>query len=123
MTDKILIVDDDEDLLEIMVERMQLRGMTVTSAKTVYEAFVMIEKEPFDVLIIDFMLPGIDGMQVIKTVRKTYPDMRIILQTAYATVEKESEALAVGAWSVVEKPVDLDRLTQLIGDKSRHGNR
>jgi DNA-binding NtrC family response regulator len=123
MPEKILIVDDDEDLLEIMAERMKMRGMEVTSAQTADEAFLMIEREPFDVIIIDFMLPGIDGLQAIKTIRKTRPDMRIILQTAYATSEKEEEALAMGAWGVVEKPMDLDRLTRLIKDKRKDPSR
>ena len=114
MSKKILIVDDDEDLLEIMVERMRMRGMTVVSAKTTIEAFTLIEQETFDVMIIDFMLPEIDGLQAIKMIREKQPGMRIILQTAYATIEKESEALALGAWDVVEKPADLDRLTELI---------
>ena len=119
MSKKIIIVDDDEDLLEILVERMQMRGMTVVSAKTVNEASKRIEQEPFDVMIIDFMLPGIDGLQAIKMIRKKRPHMRIILQTAYATIEKEREALALGAWDVVEKPADLDRLTQLINEKRK----
>ena len=106
MSKKILIVDDDEDLLEIMVERMRMRGMTVVSAKTAIEAFTLIEQETFDVMIIDFMLPEIDGLQAIKMIREKQPGMRIILQTAYATIEKESEALALGAWDVVEKPAD-----------------
>jgi len=119
MSEKILIVDDDEDLLEIMVERMKMRGMTVVSAQTAAQAFILIEQEPFDVIIIDFMLPGIDGLQAIKTIREKRPGMRIILQTAYATNEKQSEALAMGAWDVVEKPMDLDRLTKIIRNKDR----
>jgi len=114
MSKKILIVDDDEDLLEIMVERLRMRGMTVVSASTAIEAFTLIEQQTFDVMIIDFMLPEIDGLQAIKMIREKQPGMRIILQTAYATIEKESEALALGAWDVVEKPADFDRLTQLI---------
>ena len=114
MSKKILIVDQDEDLLENMVERILIRGMTVLSAKTTIEALTLIEHETLDVMIIDFMLPEIDGLQAIKMIREKQPGMRIILQTAYATIEKESEALALGAWDVVEKPADLDRLTELI---------
>ncbi|RUA03247.1 MAG: response regulator [Deltaproteobacteria bacterium] len=114
MAEKILIVDDDEDLLEILAERMKMRGMSVVSAQTADAALALIEQEPFDVIIIDFMLPGIDGLQAIKIIRETRPDLRIILQTAYATPEKEKEALAMGAIGVVEKPMDLERLTNLI---------
>jgi two-component system NtrC family response regulator/two-component system response regulator AtoC len=117
MSEKILLVDDDEDLVEILVERMKMRGLTVTSARTATEAINLIEKEPFDVMIIDLMLPGIDGLQAIKTIREKCPDLRIIMQTAYATTEKKKEALEMGAWGVVEKPMDLDRLTKLIGNK------
>ncbi len=119
MSEKILLVDDDEDLVEILVERMKMRGLAVTSARTATEAINLIEKEPFDVMIIDLMLPGIDGLQAIKTIREKCPDLRIILQTAYATTEKKKEALEMGAWGVVEKPMDLDRLTKLIGNKGK----
>ncbi len=122
MSKNILIVDDDEDLVEIMTERLKMRGMTVTPASTAAEALVLIEEETFDVMIIDFMLPGTDGLQAIKLIRDKQPRLRIILQTAYATVEKEKEALAIGAWGVIEKPADLDRLTRLINAKNDHSN-
>lgn len=119
MSKNILIVDDDEDFIEIMVERLGLRGFTVTSAGTAAEALYLLDQKTFDVMIIDFMLPGTDGLQVIKSIQKTYPELRVILQTAYATVEKEKEALAIGAWGVIEKPADLDRLTTLINSTER----
>ena len=114
MPKKILIVDDDEDLLEIMVERLKMRGLVVTAAGTAAEALDLLDRNTYDAIIIDFMLPGTDGLQAIKLIRKNFPDLRVILQTAYATVEKEKEALDVGAWGVIEKPADLDRLTTLI---------
>ncbi len=117
MSKKILIVDDDEDLLEILVERLEIRGMDVATARNANEALLRIEQEPFDAMIIDFMLPGIDGLRAIKMVLEKHPTMRVILQTAYATIEKESEALALGAYDLVEKPADLDRLTELINKK------
>ena len=79
----------------------------------------LLDQKMFDVMIIDFILPGTDGLQAIKSIQKTYPELRVILQTAYATVEKEKEALAIGAWGVIEKPADLDRLTTLINNTER----
>lgn len=122
MSKHILIVDDDEDLVEIMTDRLKMRGMTVKPASTAAEALVLIEEETFDVMIIDFMLPGTDGLQAIKLIRDKQPRLRIILQTAYATVEKEKEALAMGAWGVIEKPADLDRLARLINAKNDHSS-
>jgi ActR/RegA family two-component response regulator len=113
-TDKILLVDDDEDFLEIMAERLQARGMDVTTTSSPNEALVRIERESFDAIVIDFMMPDMLGLDALKEIRLKKPELQIILLTGYATLETGLEAMKLGAMSFVEKPVDLDVLTEKI---------
>jgi len=113
-TEKILLIDDDEDFLEIMAERLQARGMDVTTTSSPTEALVIIERESFDAIVIDFMMPDMLGLDALKEIRLKKPELQIILLTGYATLETGLEAMKLGAMSFVEKPVDLDVLTEKI---------
>ena len=114
MSEKVLIVDDEEDFLEIMAERMTARGMEVVTARSAREAFEKLEKESFDAVILDFMMPEMDGVQALKMLREKKPDLQIILLTGHATVEKGIEAMKLGAMDFLEKPADIEALTEKI---------
>jgi len=114
MSEKVLIVDDEEDFLEVMAERMKSRGMEVSTSTSAEEALVLIEKESFDAVILDFMMPGMDGIETLKAIKATKPELQIILLTGHATVQKGVEAMKLGAMDVMEKPADLEILTEKI---------
>jgi CheY-like chemotaxis protein len=120
ITEKILLVDDDEDFLEIMAERLQARGMDVTTSSSPSEALIKIEKESFDAVVVDFMMPDMLGLDVLKEIRMKKPELQIILLTGYATMETGLEAMKLGAMSFVEKPVDLSVLTEKIKKAHKH---
>jgi two-component system, response regulator RegA len=114
MSEKVLLVDDEKDFLEIMSERMEARGMIVTTATTAEEALAFIEKKAFDAIVMDFQMPGMDGMEALKTIKDDKPELQIILLTGYATVEKTVEAMKVGATDFLEKPADIEALSEKI---------
>jgi DNA-binding NtrC family response regulator len=114
MKEKILLVDDEKDFLDIMVERMSARGMVVFTAASAAEAVQMIEKESFDAVVLDLMMPEVDGLEALKAIKAKRPDLQIILLTGHATVEKGIEAMKLGAMDLVEKPADLKLLTEKI---------
>ena len=114
MAERVLLVDDDEDFLEIMSERMKSRGMEVVTAVSAEDALERIEKDTFDAIVLDFMMPGMDGLQTLKEIKAKKPELQIILLTGYATIEKGVEAIKLGAMDVVEKPADLEVLTRKI---------
>lgn len=114
MAKKILLVDDEEDFLEVMAERMRARGFDVTTSSTASEALEMIEKESYDAVILDFMMPGMDGFETLKSIKERRPESQIILLTGFATIEKGVEAMKLGATDFVEKPADLEKLTEKI---------
>ncbi len=114
ITEKILLIDDDEDFLEIMAERLQARGMDVSTTTSPGEALVKIERESFDAIVLDFMMPDMMGLEVLRDIKLKKPEMQIILLTGYATMETGIEAMKLGAMSFVEKPVDLNILIEKI---------
>jgi ActR/RegA family two-component response regulator len=120
INEKILLIDDDEDFLEIMAERLQARGMDVSTTTSPGEALIKIERESFDAIVIDFMMPEMLGLDVLKEIRLKKPELQIILLTGYATMETGLEAMRLGAMSFVEKPVDLNVLTEKIKKAHKH---
>lgn len=118
MSEKVLLVDDEEDFLEVMSERMQARGMEVVTCTSAEEALEKLKSETFDAIILDFMMPGIDGMQALKDIKARRPEAQIILLTGHATVEKGVEAMKLGATDFLEKPADIGALEKKIKDAS-----
>ena len=114
MTEKVLLVDDEEDFLEAMSERMRARGADVTTAASADEAFETIDREDFDAVVLDFQMPGMDGFEALKKIKAKHPEMQIILLTGYATVQKGVEAIKLGATDFLEKPADMEVLFEKI---------
>ncbi len=123
MSTKVLIVDDEKDFLDIMAERMGARGMDVSTATSAEDALKMVLKESYDAVIMDLMMPEMDGFKALKLFKETRPDVSIILLTANVPEEKCIEAIKLGAMDVIEKPADLNLLTQKIEEaKARKQN-
>ena len=83
------------------------------------EALSLIATESYDAVIMDFMMPEMDGIEALKAIKEKRPEMQIILLTGHATVEKGIEAMKAGAMDFVEKPADLDALSDKI-KKAHH---
>ena len=118
MAEKVLLVDDEEDFLEVMAARMQARGMQVQTCQSAEEALKKIKEENFDAVILDFMMPGMDGMQALKEIKARRPESQIILLTGHATIEKSVEAMKLGAADFLEKPADIKALEEKIKEAS-----
>ena len=114
MSEKILLVDDEKDFLDVMSERIEARGMQVTTAESAVNALKQVESGGFDAIILDLMMPGMDGLETLKAIKKKNPDLQVILLTGHATIEKGIEAMKLGAMDFLEKPADLDKLTEII---------
>jgi CheY-like chemotaxis protein len=114
MSEKVLIVDDEKDFLDIISERIGARGMDVATATSAEDALNMVEEESFDVVIMDFMMPALDGFKALKMMKAKRPEVQIILLTGNVPDEKRREARALGALDVIEKPPDLKFLIKKI---------
>ena len=114
MSTRVLLIDDEKDFLDIMAERMEARGMDVSTTTSAEDALKMVLKESYDAVIMDLMMPEMDGFKALKLFKETRPDISIILLTANVPEEKCIEAIKLGAMDVIEKPADLKLLTQKI---------
>ena len=114
MPAKVLIIDDEKDFLDIMAERMRARGIQVSTATSAEKALKMVLKKSFDAVIMDYLMPEMDGFKALKLFKETRPDLQIILLTANVREEECIAARKLGAMDIIEKPADLNLLTQRI---------
>lgn len=120
MGEKILLVDDEQEFLDAMSERMRNRGMDVTTAISAKEALERVKNENFDAIIVDLLMPEMDGIEALKNMKKIDSDLQVILLTGHATVEKGIEAMKLGAMDLLEKPADMNNLTEKIKKAKAH---
>jgi DNA-binding NtrC family response regulator len=113
-TIKVLLVDDEEDFVRTMAERMGMRDLGSDVALDGEQALAMLEDEIPDVMVLDLRMPGIDGMEVLRRVRKLYPTIQVIIMTGHGSDEEEKEARRLGAFDYLEKPVDINDLMDTV---------
>ncbi len=125
MPEKVLIVDDEEDFLETMAERMRARGIEVETSTSAEKALCLVENEPYDVVIMDFMMPAMNGFKALKLLKEKNAELQIILLTGNVPAEVIREAKRLGALDVIEKPADLrtliGKIKQVKAQKSKNG--
>src|SRR5688572_14255238 len=105
----LLVVDDSEANRDMLSRRLQRRGFTVATASGGREALEMVRAHPYDVILLDLMMPDIDGMQVLRTLRETWSEseLPVIIATAKDESADVVEGLKAGANDYVTKPLDL----------------
>jgi len=111
---KILLVDDEEELVAAMVERLEMRGIEVHGITNGSEAIRMIEETVYDAAILDIKMPGLDGHDVMKHIKKINPDMPVILLTGHESVEEEEKTLVASSCSCLIKPVSIEKLLETL---------
>ncbi|KPJ60979.1 MAG: hypothetical protein AMS15_06150 [Planctomycetes bacterium DG_23] len=115
---RILIVDDNISLFKTMSFILERKGYTVTTAKDGPEAIEKVQQAPFDIIFLDIKLPLINGVETYKRINKISPQAVVVMMTAYAVEELVQEALEEGAYGVVYKPLDIEKVFAII-EKSR----
>lgn len=113
---KVLLVDDEEQFLEVLSERLEARGLQVNSVTSGEDAIAQVEDKNFDAIVVDLAMPGINGIETMKRIKEKRPDLEIIILTGHATVKTGVEAMKLGAEDFLEKPVDLNLLMEKIRD-------
>ena len=114
MSEKVLLVDDEGDFLEALSQRMTSRGMEVTTTTSAREAIKKVEEGSFDAVILDLMMPEMDGLEVLQTLKQKKPEIQVILLTGHGSVAKGIEAMKLGAMDFLEKPAEIKELTEKI---------
>jgi len=111
---KVLLVDDEKEFVETLAMRLETRGLKVDIAETGEMAVEKVQKRSYDAILLDLAMPGMDGIETLKCLRKLNPDSQVILLTGQATVKKATEAMRLGALDLLEKPVDIKVLVEKI---------
>jgi two-component system, OmpR family, response regulator len=112
---KVLLVDDEKEFTETLSERLQLRDLTVFTACSGQEAIDLASQHRFDAVILDLQMPGMDGIDTLKQLLSKDADLQVLILTGHGTVSKGVEAIKAGATDFLEKPVDIQTLTEKIG--------
>ncbi len=106
----ILLVDDEEEYVATLSERIQMRGFNSRVAPDGEQALRMIRENTYDVMVLDLRMPGIDGMAVLKAVKKMHPEVQVVMITGHGSDLDKQNALDNGAFAYMEKPVELETL-------------
>ncbi|MCC6446177.1 MAG: response regulator [Armatimonadetes bacterium] len=110
----ILIVDDDTKLLDVLTTLLQMEGHRMTAYDTAQEALMLAKDKPFDLVITDLRMRRMDGLQLLKVAKLINPDLRVVIMTAYATVDTTVEAMRSGAYDYLRKPFKLNEIKAII---------
>jgi DNA-binding NtrC family response regulator len=111
MKTTVMIVDDEVPFLETMTKRLSKRDLIIVSANSGLEALTKLEKKDHvDVVILDVKMPGMDGIETLKEIKKIYPLIEVIMLTGHATIETGIEGMKLGAFDYLMKPCDIDML-------------
>lgn len=105
---KVLIVDDEKDFVEIFSMRLSAQGEKVSTAYNGREALAVLETNAIDVVILDIRMPGMNGIDVLKQVKKQYPLVEVILLTGHGSAETAVEGMKQGAFDYLMKPADFE---------------
>jgi DNA-binding NtrC family response regulator len=110
----LLLVDDEIDFLQTIAERLTLKDFDVIVASNGREAIAAAENDLFDVAVVDFKMPGMDGTQVLRVLKERHKYLEIIMLTGHATIDSAVECTKLGAFKYLEKPYDFEKLVEVI---------
>ena len=113
---KVLLVDDEVEYLETLVKRMRKRELDAKGLGSAEEAFEWLKQNPVDVVVLDVRMPGMDGIQALRELKRQYPLVEVIMLTGHASIEVAIEGMELGAFDYLMKPMDFDELLYKIQD-------
>ena len=107
---RVLLVDDEEEFVSALSERLRLRGIEADSALNGEEALARLVEKEFEVVILDVMMPGLGGLEVLRQIKTTHPNTQVILLTGHGSTREGIEGMRLGAFDYLIKPVDIEEM-------------
>ncbi|MBL0700173.1 MAG: response regulator, partial [Desulfosarcina sp.] len=114
MPSKVLLVDDEREFVQTLSERLLMRDMGSAVAYDGESALDLIKDEEPEVMILDLKMPGIDGIEVLRRVKSTNPDIEVIILTGHGSEQDRKTCMDLGAFAYLHKPVDIELLSDTI---------
>jgi DNA-binding NtrC family response regulator len=112
----VLLVDDEEEFVSALGDRLEARGLEVDTAESGEIALAKAQKRKFDAILLDMSMPGMNGIQTLKGLLGINPDLQVILLTGQATLGQAVDAMKLGALDLLEKPADIETLVVKIAE-------
>jgi DNA-binding NtrC family response regulator len=110
---KVLLVDDEEELITTLVERLEIRGLEAVGLQTGQEAMALVKKvDDFDVVVLDVKLKGEDGVELMRKIKQIRPHLPVILLTGHMSKETSEEGVKAGAIDYIIKPISIENLIE-----------
>lgn len=123
----VLLVDDEKDFVETLAQRLMVRGFDVKTCCSGDEALDIIQRHEFDVIVLDVLMPGKDGIETLREIKNLKPLIHVIMLTGNATVETAIEGMKLGALDYLIKPTEtadlLEKITKAHNLKAEHDKR
>ncbi len=116
MPSKVLLVDDEREFVQTLSERLQMRDIGSAVAYDGESALELVHNDAPEVMIIDLKMPGIDGMQVLQQVKRSRPEIEIIVLTGHGSEQDKEKCMELGAFAYMQKPVDINVLSDALND-------
>jgi len=113
-TEKILIVDDDAQIRMLLRDRLQANGYNIFQAENGIKGLELIEKEIPDLVLLDLQMPEMDGIEVLSRLGKKFPEITVVIMTAYGTIERAVEAMKLGAYDFLPKPCKPNHILMVV---------
>jgi len=108
----ILLVDDEQDFRDIMTKKLSKRDLNCDSAQDGATALEMIKAKNYDVILLDVKMPGMDGIETLREIKKSVPLTEVVMLTGHASVESGINGIKFGAFDYLMKPIDMDPLME-----------
>lgn len=115
----VLLVDDEVEFLETLEKRLRRRNMDVRVATSGEEALEALSQSPPDVVVLDVKMPGMDGIETLREIKKKAPLIEVVMLTGHANLEVAIQGMEMGAFDYLMKPVDIDELVYKLQDAHR----
>ena len=112
--DKLLIVDDDKNIREALRAGLEFCGHKAQMAESAKQALEILDTDEFDLVLTDYRMAEMNGLELLQAIKRRFPDLPVILMTAYATVENAVEAIRAGSYDYVVKPFSLSHVQQVV---------
>ncbi|MEJ2658365.1 MAG: response regulator [Desulfobacterales bacterium] len=113
---KILLVDDEKEFVTTLAERLELRNMNVSIAMDGEAALALVENDPPQVVILDVMMPGLSGLEVLEKIKAINSRIQVILLTGHGATKDGIRGMQLGAFDYLIKPIDIEELIKKVNE-------
>ncbi len=111
---KILLIDDEEEFASTLAERLELRGYIAKISKDGESGISLLTHDSFDIVILDLMMPGLNGLDTLKQIKEINKHLPVILLTGHGSTQDGTKGISIGAFDFLIKPLDIKELIKKI---------